>query len=52
MWDYTMSVVGASIQAADLLCRGDADVAINWGGGRRVLKFHSSNLNFQRRYLN
>lgn len=34
MWDYTTSVVGASIQAADLLCRGEADVAINWGGGR------------------
>ena len=34
MWDYTTSVVGASIQAADLLCRGEASVAINWGGGR------------------
>lgn len=34
LYDYCCAVAGASIHAADRLCRGEADVAINWGGGR------------------
>lgn len=34
LYDYCCAVAGASLHAADRLCRGDADVAINWGGGR------------------
>ncbi|KAG5177418.1 hypothetical protein JKP88DRAFT_332442 [Tribonema minus] len=34
LWNYACAVAGASLQAAALLARGAADVAINWGGGR------------------
>lgn len=36
LYDYCCAVAGASLHAADRLCRGEADVAINWGGGRYV----------------
>lgn len=39
LYDYCCAVAGASLHAADRLCRGDADVAINWGGGRCVLLY-------------
>ncbi|CAN0017712.1 unnamed protein product [Pylaiella littoralis] len=38
LYDYCCAVAGASLHAADRLCRGDADVAINWGGGRHHAK--------------
>lgn len=34
LYDYCCAVAGASLHAADRLCRGNADVAVNWGGGR------------------
>lgn len=34
LYAYCCAVAGASLHAADRLCRGEADVAINWGGGR------------------
>lgn len=34
LYDYCCAVAGASLHAADRLCKGEADVAINWGGGR------------------
>lgn len=36
MFEYCCAVVGASLHAANLLTKGEADVAINWGGGRCV----------------
>lgn len=38
LYDYCCAVAGASLHAADRLCRGEADVAINWGGGRWFLE--------------
>ncbi|CAM9686624.1 unnamed protein product [Scytosiphon promiscuus] len=38
LYDYCCAVAGASLHAADRLCRGEADVAINWGGGRHHAK--------------
>lgn len=34
LYEYCCAVAGASLHAADRLCKGDADVAVNWGGGR------------------
>lgn len=34
MFDYCCAVAGASLHAANLLAKREADVAINWGGGR------------------
>lgn len=38
MFEYCCAVAGASLHASNLLVRGEADVAINWGGGRWVSK--------------
>ncbi|CAM9796799.1 unnamed protein product [Ectocarpus sp. 4 AP-2014] len=38
LYEHCCAVAGASLHAADRLCRGDADVAINWGGGRHHAK--------------
>ncbi|CAM9211997.1 unnamed protein product [Phaeothamnion confervicola] len=38
LWQYCSAVVGASLQGASMLMRGQADVAINWGGGRHHAK--------------
>lgn len=34
LWNYCCHVVGGSLQAADLLVNGHAEVALHWGGGR------------------
>ncbi|CAM9855906.1 unnamed protein product [Sphacelaria rigidula] len=38
MFEYCCAVAGASLHASNLLVRGEADVAINWGGGRHHAK--------------
>ncbi|CAM9929281.1 unnamed protein product [Ectocarpus fasciculatus] len=38
LYEHCCAVAGASLHAADRLCRGEADVAINWGGGRHHAK--------------
>ncbi|CAM9671142.1 unnamed protein product, partial [Discosporangium mesarthrocarpum] len=38
LYEYCTAVAGASLHAASLLVRGEADVAINWGGGRHHAK--------------
>ena len=38
VWLYATTIVAASLQAADLLVRGQVEVALNFGGGRHHAK--------------